>query len=239
MANRIRGRNRLNPPQASPTGVAFPSPVGKILNVVPEKFKWIATLVLPLIIGGGSGFMLTPSNKEPLAHAQAAATQGQDQASKSSAELAAKAAEVAHLTTDNIGLRANLSGQAKALDTQLEAAHRANATLEQANAKLDQNVKDLTQNVKSLQQNLATTKNTADALRPFASRGFVEWKGYGGQVTFTPCQPRQHHRRRLPRPRLRDRGRGRLRSRSARVAAGQREGSGELRDADQRAAERQ
>jgi hypothetical protein len=164
-------------PATGAPAVPFPAMVSKLLNFIPRNFQWLAALVAPLLLGGGSAYFAMPARGSDLAKTQNELQQVQNQKTKAEEELASKTknltvqtTELTHLREDNERLRANLSQQGKSQDTEMEKAHKKNTDLE---------------------TKLADAQNSMAMLRPFAEQGFVEWEGVGsGTVTFNPSPSR-------------------------------------------------
>lgn len=167
--------------------VKFPALVASALKFVPDNFKWVAALALPLLLGGGSGFMFSPTYKPEASTAEIALSQARSEITNLNAALAAETSKTAQLTQESARVRQEQSDQTKALNTPLEQ-------LRNKNADLQKNVQDLQQKLRAipgLQQNLAAANVTIESLRPFTYRGFAEWKGNGaGRVTFSPIPDR-------------------------------------------------
>jgi hypothetical protein len=159
---------RLQPAIES-VGVRYPALLSNLLSKIPGDFRWLATLLVPLVLGGGSGFMIPSSYKQQYVQAQDELKQNQDKQSKLIGDLAAKTAEISDLGKDNVRLR-DLNAQMTALDGQLEQSN---------------------QKTSELQNNLVAARGMVSSLRPFADRGFVRWQGEGGgDLQFLPSPTR-------------------------------------------------
>ena len=145
--------------------VSFPVIVSKVLTYLPSNFRWVAAMVVPFVIGGGSGFLSKPDQKKQLVETQIAQKSAEDRAKKSSEDLISLSNEIEHLSEDNRNLRKSLSSEQWNIDQKLEESH---------------------QKIKMLQENLVATNAKSNSLRALATRGFVDWHGTGGgALSFT------------------------------------------------------
>ena len=145
--------------------VSFPAIVSKVLTYLPGNFRWVAAMLVPFVIGGGSGFLSKPDQKKELVETQVEKKRVEERAKKTSEDLNSLTNEIEHLSEDNRNLRKSLSSDQWKIDQKLEESH---------------------EKIKTLQESLAAASVKLNSLRALATHGYVEWHGTGGgALSFT------------------------------------------------------
>ena len=148
----------------TPDHVKFPTVASKLLAYLPGNFRWLAAVVVPMVIGGGSGYIASPDQKKELAGTNIKLSEIMTQKAGLTAELEKRTLELTKSTDETQKLRSSLDADKTVVVQQLAEAR------EKINAQND---------------SLEAAKKNANALRRFASRGFVEWRGGGGDLLFS------------------------------------------------------
>lgn len=148
-----------------PDQVKFPAVASKLLHYLPVKSRWIATLVAPLLIGGGTGFF-TPKDQTELVETKTKLVATAEQLNKTKINLDTQTTQVDTLKDEIRRLERSLGSDASALNIQ---------------------VHDLQGQVKFHQQRGEAANAKANQLGAFARYGFLEWRHVGGgPLSFSP-----------------------------------------------------